>query len=85
MARACQELPMLQSWPGWDELAAIRHGCIAIADGDRYFNRSGPSIIDTAEMLAEIMHGLVPQGRHSTRGATWIGWTEIKEKWTASR
>ncbi len=84
LARACAELPLLQTQPGWDELAAIRHGRIAIADGDRYFNRSGPSIIDTAEMLAEIMHGLVPQGRHSTRGVTWIGWTEIEQNRAAS-
>ena len=30
---------------------------MALADGNKYFNRSGTTIVETVEILAEILHG----------------------------
>lgn len=41
---------------GWDELPAVRKGRAYAADGDAYFNRPGPRLVDTAEILACCLH-----------------------------
>ena len=43
-----------QSW--WPSLRAVRDGLVYLADGNAYFNRSGPRVVETAEMLAEMLH-----------------------------
>lgn len=55
--RTLRELPLLESLPGWPDLRAVRSGHIALADGDLYFNRSGTTIVQTVEIIAEILHG----------------------------
>jgi iron complex transport system substrate-binding protein len=57
LARTLAELPLLEALPGWKELKAVRTGRVALADGNLYFNRSGTSIIETVEIIAEILHG----------------------------
>ena len=56
--RACKELPVLQAYPGWNKLEAVRKGRVAFADGNLFFNRSGMTISQTAEIIAEILHGV---------------------------
>ncbi|MFW5983886.1 MAG: ABC transporter substrate-binding protein, partial [Halobacteria archaeon] len=41
---------------GWDELPAVREGRVYAADGDGYFNRPGPRLVETAEALACCLH-----------------------------
>ena len=62
-----QELPLLQAKPGWAELAAVRNGRVYFADGNAYFNRPGPRLADSAEMLAEMLHPQIVEGRHRDR------------------
>ncbi len=57
IARTVRELPLLESLPGWSNLKAVRTGAVAVADGNLYFNRSGTTIVETVEILAEILHG----------------------------
>jgi iron complex transport system substrate-binding protein len=54
--RCLQELPLLEAKPGWADLAAVRSGRIYFADGNAYFNRPGPRLADTVEILAEMLH-----------------------------
>jgi iron complex transport system substrate-binding protein len=56
LARCLQELPLLQAKPGWADLAAVRASRVYFADGNAYFNRPGPRLADTAEILAEMLH-----------------------------
>jgi len=49
-------MPILAAKPGWLDLRAVRAGRVVVADGNRYFNRSGPSVFETVEILAEILH-----------------------------
>ncbi len=56
LARAKDDARSLPSLPGWNELAAVRTARTYVADGNAYFNRSGPRIIDSLEMLAAMIH-----------------------------
>ncbi|MEM9157680.1 MAG: ABC transporter substrate-binding protein [Verrucomicrobiota bacterium] len=40
----------------WHELDAVKDGEVYLTDGNQYFNRPGPRIADSAEILAEILH-----------------------------
>lgn len=54
--RTLQEIHLLIEQPGWQQLKAVQNNQIYIADGNQYFNRSGPRITDSVEILAEIIH-----------------------------
>ena len=55
--RALQDVAVVQSVEGWRELPAVRSGRVYVADGSQYFNRPGPRLIDSLELLA---HALDP-------------------------
>jgi iron complex transport system substrate-binding protein len=57
--RAMNELPVLERNPWWHQLRAVREGNVIFADGNLFFNRSGMTISRTAELLAEMLHGVV--------------------------
>lgn len=50
-----EELPTLLNNEHWRELKAVQKGHVFIADGNAYFNRSGPRLVDTLEIIAEIL------------------------------
>ena len=54
--RTLQEINLLLELPGWEKLKAVKNNRIYIADGNHYFNRSGPRLTDSIEILAEIIH-----------------------------
>jgi len=41
---------------GWKTLPAVERGRAYAADGSAYFNRPGPRLVDTAEILACVLH-----------------------------
>ena len=68
MARTLQEMPLLANCPGWHELKAVQHDRVFVADGNQYFNRPGPRIIESLEILAEIFHPKLFPSRHEGTG-----------------
>jgi iron complex transport system substrate-binding protein len=70
LERCLQELPLLQAKPGWTDLAAVRKGRVYFADGNAYFNRPGPRLADSAELLAEMLHPDIAAARHE--GTAWV-------------
>jgi iron complex transport system substrate-binding protein len=58
LERTLREQAVLESYPWWDRLQAVRNGRVFFADGNLYFNRSGMTISRTAEIIAEIVHGV---------------------------
>jgi len=54
--RTLKEVGVLLSLPGFTELKAVKNNRLYIADGNQYFNRSGPRIVDSVEILAEIIN-----------------------------
>lgn len=56
IAKATQELLPLAARSGWSELRAVREGRVYVTDGNQYFNRPGPRLVESAEILAEMFH-----------------------------
>jgi iron complex transport system substrate-binding protein len=56
IARTLKEIDLLLELPGFAELNAVKNDRLYIADGNQYFNRPGPRIVDSIEILAEIIH-----------------------------
>jgi len=70
ISRSLQDMPILEAKPGWGDLRAVREGRVLIADGNQYFNRPGPRVAESLEIMAEILHtGVVDYG-HAGRG--WV-------------
>jgi len=72
LARTTREVPTLEALPGWFDLRAVKHGKVVLADGNKYFNRSGTTIVQTVEILAEILHGY-PAGHWGKAWVTYAG------------
>ncbi len=51
-----RELPALTQHPRWQTLRAVRAGRVYLTDGNQYFNRPGPRLVESLEILAEILH-----------------------------
>ena len=75
LARTVREIPILEALPGWFELGAVKNGRVALADGNKFFNRSGTTIPETAEIIAEILHGCRFQRRWE--GNAWQRYTLV--------
>lgn len=56
LSRTLQEISLLLNLPGWSELTAVKNNQVYIADGNQYFNRSSQKVVDTIEILAEIIN-----------------------------
>ena len=56
IARTRQELPLLTQLPGFDQLRAVRQRRFFLTDGNAYFNRPGPRLADSVEILAELFY-----------------------------
>jgi len=54
--RTRQDLPLLASYPGFRELPAVRSRRVYLLDGNAYFSRPGPRLVDSLEILAHALH-----------------------------
>ena len=54
--RTLDDLHYLQKREGWQELKAVKENKVYVVDGNQYFNRPGPRLVDSAEILAEIIN-----------------------------
>lgn len=54
--RTRQEVKSMEKYTEWQDLQAVRNGKVYITDGNSYFNRPGPRLVDSLEILAEIIH-----------------------------
>jgi iron complex transport system substrate-binding protein len=54
--RTLREVEPLVRRPEWKELRAVRAGRVFVIDGDQYLNRPGPRLVESAQVLAEILH-----------------------------
>ena len=68
LERTLQDVPLLQARPGWARLRAVQSGRVFAVDGNQYFNRSGPRLVDSAEILASLFFGeeMAPHLDHSS-------------------
>ena len=66
--RTRAELNALEKLDGWKSLRAVRRGQVYLTDGSHYFNRPGPRLVDSLEILAEIIHPELFSAKHQTSG-----------------
>jgi len=67
--RTRQEALLLSQRPEWQNLQAVKSGRVYITDGNWYFNRPGPRLADSVEILTEILHSEV--FRYGYEGKGW--------------
>lgn len=63
LERTAAEMYWLDHRPEWRELRAVREGRVYMADGNQYFNRPGPRVVESLEILAQILHPEIFQPR----------------------
>ena len=74
LARTLQDVPLLSRRPEWPSLRAVQTRRVFVCDGNQYFNRPGPRLVESLEILAEILHPEVFRFRHE--GSGWIAFRE---------
>lgn len=68
LARTRQEMPALTRKADWSKLRAVESGRVCLADGNQYFNRPGPRLVESLEILAEIIHPGICHFGHEGKG-----------------
>ena len=56
IATTAREMGVLDGNALWQGLRAVREGRVFLADGNAFFNRPGPRLVESAEIVAEILH-----------------------------
>ena len=51
-----EEMEPLKNLPHWIKLKAVKDGEVYLTDGNQYFNRPGPRLVESLEILIEIIH-----------------------------
>ncbi len=54
--RTRSEAAVLPQHSDWGKLQAVQNRHVYITDGNAYFNRPGPRLVDSLEIMAEILH-----------------------------
>ncbi|MBV9258444.1 MAG: cobalamin-binding protein [Ktedonobacteraceae bacterium] len=74
LERTMQDIHVLKQHPAWKSLRAVRHKRVYAIDGNSYINRSGPRLVESAELLAHVIWG-EEAGIEVAKGA----WQRIQE------
>jgi iron complex transport system substrate-binding protein len=69
LARTCREMTVLSQRPDWSKLRAVKNRRVYAVDGNQYFNRPGPRLVESLEILAEIIHPDIFNFGH--KGIAW--------------
>ena len=56
LERTEKEAQILRNHSDWKNLKAVKNGQVFIVDGNAYFNRPSQRLVDSTEILAEILH-----------------------------
>ena len=67
--RTLQEALILTQRPERQNLRAVKTERVYITDGNSYFNRPGPRLVDSLEIMAEILHPEIFQ--YGYKGTAW--------------
>ena len=62
--RTRREMSSLTDRPGWKSLRALKNGGVYLTDGNRFFNRPGPRLVESLEILAAIIHPDIFKASH---------------------
>jgi iron complex transport system substrate-binding protein len=80
LPRTAEEMHWLTDRPDWGELRAVRAERVYLADGNRYFNRPGPRVVETLQIITEILRSARQASRPvdapEARLAEGMGWRQ---------
>ncbi|MFQ5744241.1 MAG: cobalamin-binding protein [Acidobacteriota bacterium] len=68
LERTRREMSALTRRRKWSSLRAVRDHRVYLADGNQYFNRPGPRVVEALEIMAEILHPEVFSCGHQGTG-----------------
>ena len=68
LERTRRESQCLTKHPQWRQLPAVKTNNVFAVDGNHYFNRPGPRIVESIEILAEILQPKLFSFGHERRG-----------------
>ena len=68
IARSRKDLPVLKTKLEWPHLKAVMGNQVYVVDGNQYFNRPGPRVVESLEILAEILHPEIFHFGHEGKG-----------------
>jgi iron complex transport system substrate-binding protein len=68
LERTREEASALADRVSWRALRAVRERRVFLLDGHQYFNRPGPRLVESLEILAEVLHPAAFVRRH---GSAW--------------
>ena len=80
LARTRQDADLLHQRDDWSAVRAVREGRVALIDGNQFVNRPGPRVVETLEIIAEIINPALLEHRHEG-----VGWEQfsaaVQESW----
>jgi len=68
--RTMTEMNSLVDRTEWRKLKAVRQGNVFVADGNQFFNRPGPRIVESLEILGEVLQPRIFRFGHEESG--WV-------------
>lgn len=68
LERTREDAALLDAREDWRALRAVQQGRVALIDGNQYVNRPGPRVVETLEIIAEIINPDLEEHRHEGLG-----------------
>jgi iron complex transport system substrate-binding protein len=68
--RSLEEMHLIENQTGWNQLKAVKNNEVYITDGNQNFNRPGPRILESIQIVAEILYPDLFDFK--LEGKTWI-------------
>lgn len=69
--RTMDEMNLLTQKSAWTTLRAVRNNQVYVVDGNHFFNRPGPRVVESAQILFDILNG------HEGDHCEFVRWTRI--------
>jgi len=68
--KSLKEIKILSKKDGWRDIKAVKNDNVYITDGNQYFNRPGPRLVDSLEIIVEILN--FKEGNFKYNNSGWI-------------
>jgi iron complex transport system substrate-binding protein len=68
MKKTWEEMHFLSENAAWPKIKAVKENQVYITDGNQFFNRPGPRIVESLEIMAEIFHPKLFNYGHIDKG-----------------
>lgn len=75
IAQTITDLGLLTENPAWPTLRAVQSGKVYLIDGHHFFNRPGPRLVESTEIVAEILYP--DRFAFSHRGTGWVALSDV--------